>query len=50
MVALKHFVFVKSISKALLYWKIGSFDKIKKCVAEASFVVVIDVDYCFLFR
>ena len=47
---LKHFVFVKNGSKAMLFWKIGSFEEIKKCVAEASLVVVIDVDYCFLFR
>ena len=50
MVALKHFVIVKSCSKAMLFWKISSLEKIKKCVAEASIVVVIDIDYCFLFR
>ena len=47
MVALKHFFFVKSRSKAMLYWEIGSFEKIQNRVAEAALVIVLDVNYCF---
>ena len=41
MVALKHFVFVKSHSKAIIIsvWKIVSFEKVQKRVAEAALVL-----------
>ena len=48
MVALEHFFFVKSRSKAMLFWKIVSFSEIKKRVAEAALIIVLDIYYCFL--
>ena len=48
MVALKHFFFVKSCSKAIAipFWEIDSFEKVKKRVAEAALIVVLNIDYC----
>ena len=52
MVALKHFFFVKSRSKAIAipFWEIDSFNKVKERVAKASLFIVLNVYYCFLFR
>ena len=48
MVALEHFFFVDSRSKAIVipFWKIGLFEEVQKRVAEAALVVVLYVDYC----
>ena len=52
MVALKHFFVVQSRSKAIAisFWEIGSFNKVKKRVAKAALIIVLNVYYCFLFR
>ena len=44
MMALKHIVVVKSRSKAVGFWKICTFEKIKERVFETSVVVVSNID------
>ena len=47
MVALKHFILVKTHSIAILSWEICSFERVQERVCEAPLVVGLDVDYCF---
>ena len=51
-VAFEHLFFVKSCSIAIAipFWKIDSFEKIKKREAKAALIIVLNVYYCFLFR
>ena len=52
MVAFKHLFFVKSRSKAIAipFWEIDSFEKVKKRVAKAALIIVLNIYYCFLLR
>ena len=50
MVALKHFLRVKSRSKAMLFEKLLAFEKVEDRVAEAPLVIVFDVDNGVFFQ
>ena len=50
MVKVKHFFIVKSGSRAMLFWEIGSFNEVENRVAEASLIIVLNVYYCLLLR
>ena len=44
----KHFFIVKSISTAMLFLEIGSFEEVENLVAKAALMIVLNVYYIFL--
>ena len=48
-VAMEHFVFVKTRLIAMPFWELLAFEEVKKCVTEAALIVVLNVYYCLLF-
>ena len=50
MMALKHYVSLKSHSLAMPFWKIRTFEKVEDRVSKTALVIVSNVDYSLLLR
>ena len=50
-IAVKHFLVVTSRSNTMFisFWKIGSFEKVKKRVTETTLIVITNINYCLIF-